>query len=182
MSKFNEGRLQQVLKGLAGREQPQVVVETGTFEAQTTRLFERFFPIVHTIELQPLRWRDNFEKRGQSQVQFHLGDSAHIVKLLAEAYHDVPVFWFLDAHWFQFDGELPVAESEFPLWKELDAIRARSQPDIVVVDDVHAFGRPGPEGWADVSRESIDKWLDNRHSKSLIYDDQYIAYLTGPSD
>jgi len=160
----------------------RVAVETGTFEAQTTRLLCARFLTVHTIELEPQRWRRCVETMQALGAVFHLGDSAAVLPLLSAAYSDQPVLWYLDAHWFapsigRGKWDLPVADvSPFPLWAELEAIAARSQPDLVIVDDVHAFGREELE-WSAVSSHLIDGRLWDRLDRSAIAGDQYLARL-----
>lgn len=187
MAHFTEERLLDILQRHAAAI--TVAVETGTFEGATARLLKQRFPIVHTIELQPERWRRCVEEYARTGIQFHLGDSSEHVAALAAAYADTPVCWYLDAHWFavQFGANgrwgLPVASSvPFPLWAELDAICARNQPDVVIVDDVHAFGRsPSPDicdGWITVNRETLDVRLRPRLTESAICGDQYVAWLS----
>lgn len=166
----------------AGAEAIRVAVETGTFEGQTTRLLAARFPVVHTIELEPQRWRRCVETLGHLGAVFHLGDSAAVLPLLSAAYSDQPIVWYLDAHWFlpasgRGHWEMPVADAgRFPLWAELDAIARRSQPDLVIVDDVHCFGRDEPQ-WSAVSRQLIDGRLRERLDRSAIDGDQYLARM-----
>lgn len=160
----------------------RVAVETGTFEGETTRLLCCRFAIVHTIELEPRRWRQCVETLGHLGAVFHLGDSAQIVPRISAAYHDTPILWYLDAHWFapkagRGKWGLPVADSApFPLWAELDTIAGRTTPDLVIVDDVHSFGRD-ENGWQSVSHATLDKRLAGRLRKSKISGDQYVAAL-----
>jgi hypothetical protein len=143
------------------------------------------FPFVVTVELEPRRWRRSRDGYDVDGVQFLLGDSAVIVPLLAKAYCDEPVFWFLDAHWFRVDGHknefgLPVADtSPVPLWGEVRGIMERRQADVVCVDDVHAFGREdsGLDGWSGITKESLDERLHGRLVSSMIVGDVYVAYL-----
>jgi hypothetical protein len=166
----------------AGAEEIAVAVETGTFEGNATQLLARHFPTVHTIELQPQRWRGAIETLGRIGATFHLGDSAEIVPRLSVAYDDTPVCWYLDAHWFGVQPNkgkwnLPVAdENPFPLWAELATIAGRTQADLVIVDDVHAFGRD-ELGWRSVSSVSLDKALGGRLERSRFAEDQYQAVL-----
>ena len=48
-----------------------------------------------------------------------------------------------------------------PLWDELTIIRKRLYPDIVVVDDVHAFGsiRELQPEWEHVTRPNLDNFM-----------------------
>jgi hypothetical protein len=164
----------------AEAERIAVAVETGTFEGQTTQLLARHFPTVHTIELEPQHWRRCVETLGSIGAVFHLGDSAQLVTRLSAAYQDVPVCWYLDAHWFAPQAgrgkwKLPVADaSPFPLWDELTVIATRKTPDLIIVDDVHCFGRD-QNGWQSVSRASLDQWFGVRLRKSEIIGDQYLA-------
>jgi hypothetical protein len=118
----------------------------------------------------------------QTGIQFHLGDSLTVLPAIARAYQSRPCLWFLDAHWFDLlghgdDWPIPVAgESPFPLWGELAAIVARGQPDIVIVDDVHAFGRDD-NGWHSVSRQTLDISIGSRLEHSEIESDFYVAWL-----
>jgi hypothetical protein len=166
----------------ASAERIEVAVETGTFEGQTTQLLARHFPTVHTIELEPQRWRRCVETLGSIGAIFHLGDSAQLVARLSAAYHDVPVCWYLDAHWFAVQAgrgkwKLPVSDaSPFPLWDELTVIAGRKTPDLIIVDDVHCFGRDH-SGWQSVSQASIDQRLGAQMRKSEIVSDQYLAAL-----
>lgn len=166
-----------------------VAAETGTFEAATARLLRSRIKTVHSVELQPARWRTCCEKYQTGGLHFHLGDSADWVQRLATAYSDQAVLWYLDAHWFAPSHGaagawgLPVADtSPFPLWSELDAIVSRNQPDVVIVDDVHAFGRHDLQGggrWDTVTRDLLDARLGARLRESEIIGDQYVAFLTG---
>lgn len=162
-----------------------IAVETGTFEGATARMLRTVFPVVVTIELEPSRWRRVCV--GGEGIVYLLGDSVHLVPLISKAYQGEPVFWFLDAHWFSrelgSDGEfgLPVAdENPCPLWAELLAISRRTQRDVVVVDDVHAFGRKDSEysRWEGVSVSSLDAFLGSRLVESKVIGDIYVAYLS----
>jgi hypothetical protein len=167
----------------ADAEEIAVAVETGTFEGQTTQLLARHFPTVHTIELEPQRWRRAIETPGRIGATFHLGDSAGLLPYLSAAYCDAPVCWYLDAHWWAEEKgsggkwNLPVAnENPFPLWAELETIAGRTQADLVIVDDVHAFGRDELD-WRGVSSASLDQALGGRLDRSRIVEDQYQAVL-----
>jgi len=71
--------------------------------------------------------------------------------------------------------KLPVADtSPFPLWNELTTVATRKTSDLIIVDDVHAFGRD-ENGWQSVSQASLDQWFGDRLVKSAIFGDQYLA-------
>lgn len=131
---------------------PRIFVETGTGTGTLTRLALEQFAVVYTIELSEAlveQYHPDLEAAG---AKCYAGDSAVIVSSLARAIQE-PVFWYLDAHWF--DGGPDVAYSELPLLKELEAIAGRTYADVVVVDDVNCFGHgPQPE-WDAISIERI---------------------------
>ncbi len=76
-------------------------------------------------------------------MTFHHGDSAEVLPRLCQLI-DEPAVFFLDAHWFERGGHrdiIHVADgNRLPLLAELTAIADRPPGDIVIVDDVHAFG------------------------------------------
>jgi hypothetical protein len=163
-------------------------VESGTFEGSTTKLLadSGYFKLVHSIELSSQRWRKACDVLQHPRIQLHYGSSSIWVPVLARVYRDRPLFWYLDAHWFGKEHgsagtwDLPVAgKDQFPLWKELGAIKERKWPDIVVVDDVHAFGRTDLEDsvWHNVSKQALDQVLEGRYERSEIIGDQYVAWL-----
>lgn len=173
------------IRNRSGYDGIGIAVETGTFEAATTKLLRDVFDLVFTIELEPDRWRMALERFWQEGIFFLLGDSAKIVPLIAKAYSGVSLLWFLDAHWFDINGhvndfKLPVAkDNPCPLWAELDGVLSHNQKDIVIVDDVHAFGRKddNPGGWWAITKEGLDEYLGKRLQSSAIVKDVYVAYL-----
>lgn len=158
----------------------RIAVESGTFEGTTTKLLRQFFAVVHTIELDPQHWVLNLQRHGEI-AHFHLGNSGVLIPLLCEAYQDEPVFWFLDAHFtpgLRGSWKMRMAgENAIPLWEELKSLRNRKQPDIIVVDDVHAFGRAGE--WQNITRQALDEFLQPRAVETAIVGDQYVAWMGG---
>lgn len=139
-----------------------IAVETGTLMGWTTVRLAEVFETVYTIELSTGLYNrpDTVSKLNQfSNVKRILGDSAKWIPQLASEI-DKPVFWYLDAHFCYLDEEV-ASENPYPIWTELEAIRKRDMPDVVAVDDVHAFGRP--EGWADVTVENIVEFMGLKH-------------------
>lgn len=175
MAGFSMIRARKLAAGFPGR----VAIETGTFEANTTRLLLNLFEIVHTIELEKTRFERCQLLLTETRAICHHGNSADIIPELCRLY-DEPVFFYLDAHqiapkhlgpdrW-----RLPVANS-FPLWNELRAIAAHNQPDRIVVDDVHAFGRR-ETGWRGVRPDRLCAALGRvRFSRRV--GDQWVAQL-----
>ena len=169
-------RLSKLTAGFSGR----VAVETGTFEADTTRRLLQRFEVVHTIELEPSRFERCRDLLRDTRAVCHQGDSALVLPEICRQHGDEPMFFYLDAHHIaapQLGPDrwpLPVADS-FPLWDELKVIADRNQPDRVVVDDVHAFGRR-EKGWNRVKVERLRQSL-RRVRYSRVLGDQWVAQL-----
>ena len=128
---------------------PGIFVETGTLECKTTLIAAERFADVHTIDLSPEIVQAARLRCEGTAIKCHLGDSADVLPLLSAVYHDRPLVAYLDAHHFwRGAGDLASViadENPMPLWTEIAALALRSQADWIIVDDVHAFGRP-PEG------------------------------------
>lgn len=167
-------RLRRLAAGFPGR----VAVETGTFEADSTRLLLQRFAVVHTVELSWPRFERCCHLLAGTRAVCHHGDSAEILPTLSLRYWDEPIFWYLDAHHIQRPAadrwDLPIADS-FPIWSELETIAQRNQPDRVVVDDVHAFGRR-EKGWKTVTQQRLRSALP-RIRYCRVLGDQWVAQL-----
>jgi len=137
---------------------PKVAVETGTFRGDTTYALSQLFDRVWTIELSPHYHALATDRFRDTNVQCILGDSEHEVARLCRGDHiEEPVFWFLDAHWpdgwpDEYKQHIPQT-NPLPLAAELRAIVSRSYTDIIVVDDISSFGRPGL--WTDITIETL---------------------------
>lgn len=120
------------------KQLPTVYIETGCNRGDQLIVAAdvQQFSHLYGIELDG-RYAEEARKRvGRSVV--HTGDTSVLLpKLLATLKQ--PVFLLLDAHYCKL--EPPIAKSRFPLWDELQLIRDRPYADIVVVDDVHTFGK-----------------------------------------
>jgi hypothetical protein len=177
MARMTGGHLSALLLRFHGNGHavPAVFVESGTFHGKTTRLAAAQFREVHTIELHPTWYAEAVEQLGALGVHCYHGNSAELVPTLARAIGE-PVFWYLDAHWFKRVKDVAGQGTPLPLWAELEAIAARPYLDIVVVDDVHAFGGsdPTPE-WLDVSLERIAGYFPG-HREARIALDQAVVY------
>jgi len=150
-------RMTALLTELAGvQDPPAVFVESGTYHGKTTRLAVPRFREVHTIEISPPLYDVAVRDLTPLGVRCHFGNASDIVPHLAVLIAE-PAFWYLDAHWFK-RTSAPVGGKEhpLPLWDELRAIAQRPYADIIVVDDVHSFGKsePTPE-WEAVSLDAI---------------------------
>lgn len=158
-------------------------VETGTHRGTTLFpiVHARIFEHVHSIDLSPFhhgRAREALSDR--EEVALHLGDSRLVVPALAKSIAE-PAFFWLDAHWYD-DGPETLG-GDCPLFEELEAIRARDYPDVVVIDDMQCFGRKWGEDprsdWTRITETSILNALGDRWSSSYAFDFKFVVYLRG---
>lgn len=143
-----------------------VFVETGTYKCNSILGMAPLFRELHTIELAKELYDQAVKKCEGKGINLHHGDSAKILPVVARQIKE-PVIFYLDAHWFV-DPEV-TKENPFPLWDEMRAILSRKMKDIIVVDDVHAFGRThDPKGqpdlcaWSQVSVQSLTDFVGDR--------------------
>ena len=177
MAEFNEERLRWIVTHYKGWR-PRLAVETGVLFGQTTALLAKYFDHVYAVELSgDLITEARRRYPHLKNIHYWQGDSADVVPKLTTAI-DEACLWFLDAHWYPRAGV--VGKGKFPLWAELDAIAKRPQRDIVVVDDVHSFGKDGdaPEAeWQRVTFESVGERLDPKRVHAAIRrHDQFIVW------
>lgn len=154
---------------------PRVLVETGTYTGKTTLLATQHFGRVETIELSERLYRAAAKLLEPMGVVCHFGDTRVILPRLCRELAE-PVVWYLDAHYWR--EPLQAAEKNpLPLQEELTAIAARPWPDVVIVDDVHAFGRTDHKlpGWEVVTPEWICALL-GRVREWQIVGDQCLAW------
>ncbi len=130
------------------------VIETGTYRALTTRHLRTLTDApIATIEVNPAYYR--FSKRRLAKlprVQQFLGKSPAVVEQLRTdptAWHDEPVFFYLDAHWLH----------DLPLLDELAAIRRGWTEFAALIDD---FAVDGDDGYF-YDDYGPGKTLDLRH-------------------
>ena len=180
MSNFNAERLRWILTRFFKRRRPRLAVETGVLFGQTTALLAQHFDHVYAVELSGDMITEARRRYPHlKNIHYWQGDSADVIPKLVTAI-DETCLWYLDAHWFNRSGV--VGKGKFPLFAELDAIRERQQPDIIVVDDVISFGervgRHAPEKeWESVTYESICERLDmDRVYAAIRRDDQFIVW------
>jgi len=158
------------------------VVETGTATGDFAMTLRNLFDHVHTIELSDRLFAEVGKNFRDSKVHFHHGDSAIVVPELSVEINR-PCIWYLDAHYCkQYEGRA-AGQKMFPLWQELAAIRARPYAEIVIVDDVHNFGRFRGENWGnweDVSETTICEALDqSRTFDAYFAKREFVVYRKG---
>ncbi len=166
-------------------------VETGTavgislFPICAAHIFKR----CHSIELSEYYYRRALANmqaaewaKGEAIPSLHHGDSAIVVAELARTI-DEPVFWWLDAHWY--DADRTATESPCPLMTELAVIAARPHADIVVIDDAQCFGRKwsdGPGGdWSDITEAAIRAALGEGRIREHYFTESKYVVRMGPA-
>ena len=104
------------------------IVETGTYEGDSTVFFASFGKIVHTVEVVPSTYVKTQERlRNYANVQCYLGNSADVIRQLPLT---GPTIFYLDAHWHDY----------WPLRDELKYITTLPFPVVIVIDDFQVPG------------------------------------------
>ncbi len=203
MGKFEPSRL---LK-LNCVQEFKTVIETGSLFGDGTETLSKYFPNVHTIEIQPDLWTrvsKRFEDR--PNITCHFGDSAVVLRTLVDMVHD-PVVFFLDAHWSGnkqvdwnnslwkgYDTDTGVRNNDpsnpsnqNPLDEELQTIvDMYKQKVIIYIDDMEKFDAKGNaikdccfqgEDWSHLSVQKILDIVKPRMESIERYHDQLILVL-----
>lgn len=146
-----------------------VVIETGTFQGDTTQFFARCFEEVHTIEIA----EDAYKQakaifKDQPHVSCHFGSSEQVLREILPSLKDKTVIFYLDAHWNHY----------WPVFDELDEIgKTHKDNCIIVIDDFKVPGRHeiGFDGYEvdgiyyECSYESIRKHLTKVFTEYTIH-------------
>ncbi len=111
----------------------RTIVETGTYEGETTRWFAEIFdgPTI-TIECDPNRFERTRERfQNVSNVVVLQGNSPEVLDRLLP-HVEKPLFAFLDAHWNDY----------WPLLDELEAFSQHRTEPVLMIHDVYVPGMP----------------------------------------
>jgi len=162
---------------LCGFEQPfQTFIETGLFQGGTCRRAAASYEFqrVHSIEISQA-YIDRFRETSPDPcIELHQGNSADLLPKIAPA---LPTFFYLDAHWWH-DPIDPIdcPKDGLPLFKELDFILSRPYSELVVVDDIQAFGgAPNvTEEWKEVTVDKLNERFGARRRFSFMHDLRYV--------
>lgn len=135
-------------KALIAANEIRIVVETGTFLGSTTKHFSEWVQGVYTIENNPEYYRAAQAELGKLEnVQQFQGNSAEILEVILQELNPTDkVFFFLDAHWEDFN----------PLLDELSLIAKYGFKPIIAIHDFKVPGRP--ELGFDVYKDIIYEW------------------------
>lgn len=118
------------------------IIETGTCEGGFSIIASGVFKNVITIELNNIYYEKAVSNCSNiKNIELILGNSTEELPKLINTKESLA--FYLDAHYFNNNNaEVPlIPKSEFPLWRELEIICARNKHDIIMIDDVHTFGR-----------------------------------------
>ena len=161
----------EVCRRLRSLSSGELLIETGTYFGEFTRTAARFFKSVWTLELSPVLFEKSKRNlAGYENVSCYHGDSTTTLPVLVDmtvVKKMQSVAFYLDAHFFsrsvpvEYKGKVATS-SPFPLWDELKAVTLRPTGvrDVVLIDDVHLWGRSRPDKrWRDVNEKEIARRL-----------------------
>lgn len=150
------------------------VIETGTYQGNTTLWLSKNFKTVYTIECNAQYFNDAFSKIGQvPNIKMELGESPKFLQNVLPSIDENKTIIFLDAHWYS-----------NPVLKELNAIKDSGKKPIIAI---HDFMVPGhPELGYDVypnqnivyNWEWIENYINNIYGKNG-YTKEYNSKATG---
>lgn len=125
------------LKELQEISGANVFIETGTYSGETASKACHWFNTVHTIELSPELYTQAKKCWKNSTINFHLGDSPHVLKHLLPRVNGKIIFW-LDGH---FSGKgTAKGITNTPVLEELYAIKECGITNaIILIDDIRCF-------------------------------------------
>jgi hypothetical protein len=141
------------------------VIETGTYQGNTTELFALLFDHVDTIEIIPSSYQESKEKLSVfPHVECHLGSSEAVLRNILPSLQGIKCLFYLDAHW----------EGYWPLLEEIAEI-AKTHRDncILVIDDIKVPGAKkipyDSYGAHECSYEYVKKQLDQTYSGYTVH-------------
>ena len=145
---FSDAYAVATLRRLIGEYGVSTIVETGTYQGDSTVRFIELVDNVITIDVLPMcigftagRLRERgfslsgtpgkymYMRKNKSSVTLYQGSSPEVIRGIVEQLKE-PILFFLDAHWFSY----------WPLKDEILAIRPRPN-SLIVVHDVQVPGK-----------------------------------------
>ena len=84
----------------------KTIIETGTYEADTTFELLNMVPNVYSIEVNKSYYdkvQNNLTNEQKKSVNFILGSSPESIKKIITSNVKMPILFFLDAHWYDFN-------------------------------------------------------------------------------
>ncbi len=168
---FTRERLEEILEWHGTR--PEDYIETGTMYGATARMASPLFESVLTIELSLVIAEDAMRRLADlDNVRVVQGNSGVMLNTIAPG---TPAVFYLDAHGCKEPGT--AGQGQTALWGELEYLRTRIVEDLIIIDDVHAFGggADGPNPfWADVTIDTVVGAVDGRGvCRFKVFGDQF---------
>ena len=145
----------------------KTIIETGTYEADTTFELLNMVPNVYSIEVNKSYYdkvQNNLTNEQKKSVNFILGSSPESIKKIITSNVKMPILFFLDAHWYDFN----------PLIDELKVIAEMNIDDCVIA--IHDFKVPNkdfgfdkfPDG-KDYCWENIKEYIQNIYGENFVF-------------
>lgn len=183
MPKQSEQSLRDMIKDHSNPEE-LVYIETGLWKGEQFFESMKVFTQCWGVELDQHYYSMVYRKTSQVSLPHHdwaiLNEDSSVA--VPELCVDITnnCFFYLDAHYCKGINP-PIQPGKLPLWTELKAINERGKEDIVLVDDVHTFGknRPdlGTEEWKWVTIGNILKVFLDRVRKHQVIGDALVIWL-----
>lgn len=165
---------------IVGDRKIRKAVETGLWKGKQLKTIAECFDFAFGVELDDHYFSVCEKKfKGIANIGLFHGDSrVHLKKILSHTKE--PMAIFLDSHYCHL--EPPIKKSVFPLWDELEMLSKRNYSDIVIVDDVHTFGRERKDlrytnesvEWESVTSKEIMNYFPG--CKSEIIKDSFVIW------
>lgn len=136
--------LQETYKQLVLKYKPDLLIETGTYEGDTTEYLASFGLPVVTTEINVMNYETSKQKlRGIENITFLLGDSEKSLIRVFDTIKDKKIIAFLDAHWL----------NDKTLERELYLLSNLTHPPVILVHDFFVPDKPF----------GFDRWDNHRY-------------------
>ena len=152
-------------------------VESGTFQANTSKLAALLFDQTYSIELSD-HFYQQAKKYESDKLHFIHGESFQVFQSLLPSLKQHNIFFWLDGHWSS--GETARGSKDCPIIEELQVIlQHTSQACLIAIDDVRLFGTHNAENWLDITEQTIMNVLkpSNRVREMKILNDRMYVYM-----
>jgi hypothetical protein len=183
MGRISKDKFKKILTQYPNYDSIKIFIETGLWDGTQNKYATdaNVFDTIYGIELNE-HWATVTQKKCPNSIIIH-GDTKDELPKVLDKHPMDPIFIYLDAHFCH--TQPPIKKSEYPLWDELDVINKRNQADIVVIDDVHNFGKvrndlkldKSVKEWELVTEENILNVFGDRVVGSLFLGDAFVIWL-----
>jgi predicted O-methyltransferase YrrM len=171
MGTFSDQYFKKEVCRLIDKYNIKTVVETGTYEGQSSIEFSKLVDNVHTFEINK-RYHDESAEllKDYPNVTQYLGNSAELLCNVIPKIDDEYVLYFLDAHWYNY----------CPLLDEIRAIAKYGKNKSIII--IHDFKVPGKDfGYDDYNGQAFEwSWVEPEIKK--VYGDKFKYYYNTEAD